>query len=110
MVIAVFQMIGLGQFVEGLVFNPPAPMPGLVNYLRGVAIQSGTGGPYPLTLSGFAAFASAPDPLFHPLFLRADDANQLAVFFAEVQVFDFPQPHLPVSLLIVKNHGLLAPA
>jgi hypothetical protein len=30
-VVTVFQMVALGQFIEGLVFDPPAAVAGLIN-------------------------------------------------------------------------------
>ncbi len=39
MMITVFQMVGLGQLVERLVFDPPAPMPALINHLGAVALS-----------------------------------------------------------------------
>src|SRR5437773_6656545 len=108
MMVAVFQMVGLGQFIEGLVLDPPTPMPRLVNHLGGIAIQLGAGRPHPLTPSGLTAFAPAPNLLFYPLFLGADHADGFAVLLTEVQIRDFPELDVPVSVLVVKNHhGLL---
>src|SRR2546428_11524856 len=105
MVVAVLQVISLGQLVERLVFDSPAPVPCLINHLGGISIQFGTGPPDPWTVPGGFFFPPAPDPLLHPLFLGTDDPNRLAIFFTELQVFDFPQLRLTVVLLIVKRRA-----
>ena len=93
----------MGQFIEGLVFNSPAAVPRLVNHLCAITIQPVAGTPQPLALSGLAAFVATSDSCFLPLFLGAHDAKELAVSLAQMQVFDFPQPHLFFSFLVLKN-------
>src|SRR6266852_898291 len=115
--VTVFQVVKLGQFVKGLVFDAPAPMARVVNEPRAIPIEFFAGHPEPLAMLSFAALDATPDPVFSPSFLRADDANRFAVALAEAQILNFPKLDLPVSLWIVKGqirrlalaelHGLL---
>ena len=101
--IAVVQVISLGQFVERFVFDAPAPVSGMINHFGDISVQFGAGAPDPETAPGFLFFVPAPHALLHPLFFGTDDPDRLAIFLAELEVFDFPQLHLPLALLIAKD-------
>src|SRR6266542_2381050 len=102
-------MVGLGQLVEGLVFNPPAPVPRWVDPLRAVALQSVAGAPAPLTCAGRAAFDAAAHPGFLPALRGAHDAERAPVALTQPQVFDLPQLHLLAPFLIRKRPPRLFP-
>src|SRR6266496_6051199 len=115
--VTVFEVTILCQFVKSLVFDAPASMARIVSQPQSIPFEFFAGHPEPLALLRFSALDAAPDPVFGPLFLRADDANRFAISFAEIQILHFPKLDLPISRLILKSqagrlalaelHGLL---
>jgi len=79
MVVTVLQSVVLGQFVEGFVFNAPAPGARLVNKLFAVNGQFLAGAPEPLACLRSGCFLAALDAFLGPLFLGANNPDRWVI-------------------------------
>src|SRR5438067_2702039 len=105
MMVTMLQMIELRQFIEGLVFDSPAPVSTLIDDFARIALQSLRDHPPPVAGLRLTGLFPTHHLLLNPLLLSMDHAHFAPVTFAKVQVFDLPQLDLPLARFVLKLHG-----
>src|SRR5437870_830630 len=103
--VAMLQMIELRQFIEGFVFDSPAPVSTLIDDLARIGLQSLRDHPPPVAGLWLAHLFSTDHLLLNPLLLSTDHPYFATVTFAEVQVLNLPELDLPLTRLVLKLHG-----
>src|SRR2546422_2093532 len=98
--VAMLQMIELRQFIEGFIFDSPAPVSTLIDDFARIALQPLRDHPPPVAGLGLTDPFSTDYLLLNPLLLSMDHPHFAAVTFAEVQVFNLPELHLPLTRLV----------
>src|SRR6266446_7434074 len=103
--VAMLQMMELRQFIEGFIVDSPAPVSTLIDDFARVALQPLRDHPPPVAGLRLTDLFSTDYLLLNPLLLRMNCPHLAPVTFAEVQVFNLPQLHLPRTRFIRKLHG-----
>src|SRR5258708_13061210 len=102
--VAMLQVIELSQLIERFVFNSPAPVPTFIDHLARIALQPLRGHPPPVAGLRPADLLSTDYLLLNPRFLGMDHPHFALLTFAEVQVFNLPPLHLPLTPFALKSH------
>src|SRR5438046_2685106 len=98
--VAMLQMIELRQFIEGFIFDSPAPVSTLIDHLARIALQPLRHHPPPVAGLWLSDLFPTDYFLITPLLLRMDRPHFAPVTFAEVQVSNLPELYLPLTRLV----------